>query len=629
MNTINNDLIKLFDDKLNILITLLLNDKKIIVNNKVNVKLNKPSSLYRLKINIDNIINNYEVANELFKLCASKDEFKYCICNKDNPYKHVCIICNTKLVFNGHCYNVTCRNKQCLCKILLSNTDISDKHQYIKTNYLNGDLEFSPIQIGFIEKYGVYNNSQLNTWKTKQKTTWQNKTAEELAERRNRTIQTCRKKYGCDFSQQNTIIKAKQKTTWQNKTTEELEDKENKRKATCLERYGVDHVMHVPSIIDNHRKLTFEKYGYNHWVQKDVHNKDIYCNDNSLIEFVKEKYVQNDNKKIKKSYFDEFFNINVMYRFNQLDLLKYIKISESKLENKFKSLFDDNNIEYNWRNRSIIDGINGDKHKYELDFYIPDYNIGIEINDLSSHNILSRSLKNNIHGKNYHLYKTLNCKEKGIRLIHLWEWEIHNNTDKIYKWLLNELSDTKIRIFARKCIIKLVDVNTERQFLNDYHLQGYTKSTIALGLYYNDDLIQIMTFNKPRFSNKYEYELIRLCSKYNYVVVGGAKRLFNNFIHKYNPSSIISYCDAAKFSGIVYENIGMKFIKHTAPMIWYCNYDWNVINESILMKYGIDNLLGTKYGKNTDNRELILKEGYLPVYNCGNLIYEWKNNKYN
>ena len=68
----------------------------------------------------------------------------------------------------------------------------------------------------------------------------------------------------------------------------------------------------------------------------------------------------------------------------------------------------------------------------------------------------------------------------------------------------------------------------------------------------------------------------------------------------------------------------MDFNKLSNPTIIYCNYDMNVINESILNKYGIDNLLGTHYGLHTNNKELIIKEGYLPIPNCGNLIYTYK-----
>lgn len=608
------------------LISKLLENGKIIVNTKINKKINRPSSIYSFKTTIGHIINNYDDARYLLEFCKSDNELKYCIANNTTPYKHYCAICNKKIEFNGVNYNKTCRSKKCLCDILLKNENISNQHQFIIDNYLNGDLMFSDVQIGFIENHGVYNNSQLNTWKNKIKTTWENKTDEELEQRRKRTIATCRQKYGCDYSQQNVQVIKKQKNTWKNKTVKELNVKEQRRKQTCLKKYGVDHVMHSKEIIDNHKKNVFEKYGYNHWVQKNVLHKEIYCDDNKLIEFVKDQYKLNNNKKIKKQYFDELFNINVIYRFKSLKLLKYIKIHESQLENSFKELLINNNINYLWRNRSVIDGINGDKHKYELDFYLPDYNIGIEINDLSSHNILSKTMQNNHFGKNYHLYKTLNCKNKHIRLIHLWEWELKNNYEKISNWVLNELNNNKTQIYARKCSINIVSKDEEKIFLNKYHLQGYTKSNIALGLYLNNELIQIMTFNKPRFNKKYEFELIRLCTKYNYAIIGGAKRLFTNFIKQYNPNSIISYCDAAKFNGNIYESIGMTYVKQSAPTIIYCNYNWNVINESILMKYGIDNLLGTSYGKNTNNRELILKEGYLPVYNCGNFIYEWTNN---
>lgn len=174
------------------------------------------------------------------------------------------------------------------------------------------------------------------------------------------------------------------------------------------------------------------------------------------------------------------------------------------------------------------------------------------------------------------------------------------------------MNDNKQRIFARNCIIKQISVSDEKTFLNEYHLQGYAKSTVAYGLYFNDELIQIMTFGEPRFSKKYEYELIRLCTKYNYIIIGGVQRLFNKFIKEYNPTSIISYCDFSKFSGSIYEKIGMKYVNRSKPTVMYCNYKWNTINESILIK-------------EPDTKELVQKDGYLPIYNCGNLIYEWKS----
>lgn len=600
-----------FDISLNKLISQLIVDNKIINHENV----------YKLKTNIQTIVKYYD-CNELLKHCNSLEELKYCIINVDNPYNHYCPICGNKIEFNKYKYNKTCRSKSCLCQILLNNNDIKDKHQYIIEHYLNGNDEFNYIQIGFIEKYGVYMNSQLKQWKTSIEQTWSTKTNEELNIRRQKTINTCRKKYGCDFSQQNEEVKNKQRKTWANKTNEELEHKNDMRKKTTLKKYGVDHIMKSSEILNDIKQRHFEENGYYHWLHAKIEHKEIYLDDNKFKKHVKNEYIKNNKTRIKKTNIDKFFNINCTNKLKELKLLKYVQMHESELENKFKKLFDKHNIKYIWRNRSIVDGQYGKSHCYELDFYLPDYNIGIEINDISNHNCMS--LTNTYYMNNYHVYKTNNCKEKGIRLIHIWEWEIKNNFEKLSNWLLNELNNKKVKIYARNCKIKLVNTNDEKQFLNTYHLQNYSKSDICLGLYYNNELIEIMSFCKPRFTKKYEYELLRLCTKYNYIVIGGTQKLFKYFVNTYEPNSIISYCDYSKFTGGIYEKLGLIFDKLSRPMIIYCNYNMNTINESILNKYGIDNLLGTHYGKGTNNKELIIKEGYLPIPNCGNLIYTYK-----
>ncbi|QXO06016.1 hypothetical protein [Campylobacter phage CJLB-10] len=66
---------------------------------------------------------------------------------------------------------------------------------------------------------------------------------------------------------------------------------------------------------------------------------------------------------------------------------------------------------------------------------------------------------------------------------------------------------------ARKCILKQVSKSEEKEFLNKNHLQGFTGSSICYGLYFNNELVCLMSFGKPRFTNKYDWELIRLCTK--------------------------------------------------------------------------------------------------------------------
>ena len=93
---------------------------------------------------------------------------------------------------------------------------------------------------------------------------------------------------------------------------------------------------------------------------------------------------------------------------------------ENEINNYLKSIIPNTEIVQN--ERQIIKNPNT-KNSLELDFYIPEKKIAIEFNGLYWHS----DKKIN---KNYHLMKTNLCKEKGIRLIHIFEDEwIHENEE--------------------------------------------------------------------------------------------------------------------------------------------------------------------------------------------------------
>ena len=158
----------------------------------------------------------------------------------------------------------------------------------------------------------------------------------------------------------------------------------------------------------------------------------------------------------------------------------------------------------------------------------------------------------------------------------------------------------------------------------DNHLQGSCKGQqVCLGLYYESIPVQVMTFGKPRYNNNYQWELLRLCTDYRYKVVGGAEKLFRHFIKEYDPESIISYCDLSKFSGEVYDRLGFTLHHTTEPnKIWSKGND-KVTNNLLLLR-GYDQLFGADYGKGTSNEQLMIEHGWLPVYDCGQNVYEWR-----
>ena len=268
--------------------------------------------------------------------------------------------------------------------------------------------------------------------------------------------------------------------------------------------------------------------------------------------------------------------------------------------------------------------------------YVYDLNVGrylIEINPTITHNSIMMVNDNwKPKEENYHLLKTLNAKENGYQCIHIFDWD---NQDKIIS-LLKE----KRKIYARNLDIKEVDYKLEKEFLNKYHLQNYVSSKIKLGLFKDDELL-IMTFGKPRYNKNFEYELIRLCSKEGYFILGGANKLFNYFIKNYNPKSIISYCDISKFNGNVYEKLGFKENNSSGPRKhWYKVFNSEIelpkqptlhITDNMLRAHGWSRLVGDNdyilAKKGESNEELILKTGYLSIFDCGQNRYEWYSNQ--
>ena len=243
---------------------------------------------------------------------------------------------------------------------------------------------------------------------------------------------------------------------------------------------------------------------------------------------------------------------------------------------------------------------------FKYDFKID--NILLEINPYSTHS--SKQIE-----KDYHLRKSNVAKENGYNCIHVWDWD---NIDAI----INLLKRKEESIGARQCTVEEVSLYEARSFLNKYHIQGYAKDDIRLGLYYKGELVSIMTFGKPRYNKNFEYELVRYCSSIN--VTGGSSKLFKHFLNKYSPKSICSYCDLSKFRGETYSLLGFKLRSISSPAIhWYDGH--RHITDNLLRQRGFDNLFNTSYGKGTSNRDLMLSHGFVEVYDCGQATYEYYN----
>ena len=274
-------------------------------------------------------------------------------------------------------------------------------------------------------------------------------------------------------------------------------------------------------------------------------------------------------------------------------------------------------------NGDIIESYRGFDGQKEIDIFLPDINVGFEYNGLLWH---SSKYKEN----NAMLDKLEKSESENIRLINIFEDEWNEKKDICKSRILNILGKSE-RIYARKCEIKEIGYNETKEFLNKNHIQGMVPSKYNISLWYNNEIVSIMTFGALRKNLGYAkrentFELLRFCNKINTNVIGGASKLFKYFVKTYNPQEIISYADRRWSQGNLYVKLGFNFISNTKPNYSYIDGKKQVrINRYNLRK----NILVEKYGcpQNVTEIEFCRSKGFYQVFDCGNKKYIWKKEK--
>jgi hypothetical protein len=453
------------------------------------------------------------------------------------------------------------------------------------------------------------------------------------------------KKYGVEYSSQSNDIKEKIKSTMLKKYGSEFypktEEYKIKTKSTNIKKYGVDWYLQSEDKKKKTLKYYNDNFGVNHVTQTERCKKAM--RRSNLIKMYN-KIVSGDRLKyLYKPLFslDEYDGVKSKHKFKCM-----------KCENEFLDDLDDGNfpeckvcfppipphksrmelelLSYlsstlNIKNIKICEKSILNNKKMELDLYLPDYNLAIECNGNYWHSQLGGN-KN----KQYHLDKTNECERNGIHLIHIFEDEWETKKEIVIERLRSILKISNNRIYANKCVVKLIDSVTSKDFLDKVHLQGNTISGIKLGLYHKDVLVSVMTFGKYRVSLGHsknttsgQYELIRYGSAAN--VVGGSSKLLKYFIKTYNPSKIMSYADRRWVlkSKNMYSDNNFDLISTTVPSYWYIDkkkyikrhHRFNFRKSELMKKLKCFDAALTEW----ENMQL---NGYDRIWDCGNLKYE-------
>lgn len=293
-------------------------------------------------------------------------------------------------------------------------------------------------------------------------------------------------------------------------------------------------------------------------------------------------------------------------------ILENSSILENELKNFIKSL----NVNYVENDTSILD------NHLEIDVYLPNNKFGIEFNGAYWHSDLFKD-------NNYHNNKTNDCESKGIQLLHIFDDEWMYKKDIIKSMIKSKLNIDIVKIFARKCRIKEVDNDTCVNFLNANHIQGSVNTLIRIGLYYEDELISVMCFEKCRKglgnidNNINYYNLNRFCSKLNTRVIGGASKLLSYFIKTYNPENIITYADRRYSQGKLYDSLGFEKLVINKPSYFYFNNNKKIRYHRF--NYRKDALIRLGwYDENKSINEMLIERNICKIYDCGTIKYQYK-----
>jgi hypothetical protein len=519
----------------------------------------------------------------------------------------VCSFCGKRLTESQILEDSVCCSRSCSMSITSNNEKVKEKkketflkHYGVENSLLSKELK-NKIEETNLRKYGA-----------------KNVFASEIIKKR--IEETNLEKYGVKNATQSEVVKSKIRKTYLKKYgTENIQNLEwikEKKRQTSLKHYGTDSPLQNKELREESQKRHREKFGCDFPTQrKDVQDRMKRTNRGKNWEtFLKSLNARMINPLFEKdAYVDgksENFHFKCMLcgtEFNcaetqaiHIHCPHCIKTARSVKERQFldfiKEIYNGEIIE---NDRSVLG-------RKELDAYIPQKKLAFEFDGNYWHSTLKKD-------KLYHQNKSIECRNKGVRLVHIFEWEWERKRDKVENLIKSALGIFEKRIYARKCCVCGIEFSVYKEFLESYHLQGSVNSSLRFGLFLKDELVAVMGFGKSRFG-KDEMELQRFCVKGGYSVIGG----FSKLLKHSGVKSCISFVDFAHFNGEGYRKIGFAEVSLTPPSYIYRKYQ-TVLSRYECQKHKLKDVLGEAFDPTLTEKDNMLKEDYQIIYDCGNL----------
>jgi len=401
--------------------------------------------------------------------------------------------------------------------------------------------------------------------------------------------------------------KQKYKTTMSGKSEEDINETNARRQSTWISNHGVDHPWKSSAIQEKRQTTIMAKYGYVNYSSSIVPADSLLKLQD--VEWLTDQHV---NKQIPLYVIAEQLGVSdgmvgkYLHKFN----IPVHSFQHSQQERELHEFLDDNNIAHECNNRSVIS-------PKELDFFLPDFNIAIELCGLYWHSERQERIY-----KHYHQNKYNSCQSLGIELLTIFEDEWVHNKPQILDMLRHKLNISNTdKVYARKTSIDLSVPTKERaSFLNDNHLQGNGNGSICIGARNGDDLVAVLLISTRKDGVFYIDRYATSCN-----VPGGFSKLLHAFKQQHEWTQIITFSDNRYGSGQMYHTNGFTLDSELAIDYQY------VVRGKRKHKFNFRHKQLSKmladYSPELSERDNCFNHGIYRIWDCGKKRFTMTNSQ--
>lgn len=230
---------------------------------------------------------------------------------------------------------------------------------------------------------------------------------------------------------------------------------------TLINKYGVNNPYQIEEIKQKAIPNNHTKEALNKRTESLYKNIEQFCKENNCITFEEAMKINPCNGWWSEVSFIIYKKWRKCVSIDDIELIKNYKPTLNKSKNEIKL--------YQIICDSISDKVIASDRKlikpFELDIYIPNKNIAIEYNGCYYHSIEMGT------PKDYHLQKSLLCRENNTRLIHVYDFEDFNKQIKLILDLLNGIDNFPKNDFNKNNLIN--NIPKPKLIYNDSRLHVY------------------------------------------------------------------------------------------------------------------------------------------------------------